>query len=256
MESKDHLLKVWRESHTVKVFDTDMYGLAKVSALLNFFQESAGNHAEYRGFGFHDMHKRGLTWVLSRMRFEINRYPRWQEKLHIETWVNHVDGYFANRHFQVLDNSNIAIAAGVSDWTILDLERKRLARVDVYKDQMPLLPGKCALSETATKIPTISGVQTIYQTQVRFGHLDMNRHVNNTQYVAWLLDSYEQDFWEKYEIEKLEINYLAETRLNQNLQIGRKKPEGEKLIFYSNIKRKDDGKEVCKAFVHWKKRKQ
>ena len=41
------------------------------------FLEAAWNHAEELGVGFHALGQHGRFWVLSRLRFEAERYPEW-----------------------------------------------------------------------------------------------------------------------------------------------------------------------------------
>ena len=77
---------IWHEEIVIKSYHLNLKGNATLPAIAYFFQDAAGNHAEARGFGFHDMLKAGTFWVLTRKKIEVVRYPKWQEKITIKTF--------------------------------------------------------------------------------------------------------------------------------------------------------------------------
>lgn len=60
-------------------------GVATLSSLGNWLQESAGRNADVLGFGENDLLQYHLTWVLTRLVLRIDRLPRAEEKLRVHT---------------------------------------------------------------------------------------------------------------------------------------------------------------------------
>ena len=69
----------------VKTYDTYPNGKLSIPSLLNFLQEAAGLHAIKLKFGMDDLNARNETWVLSRMRVEIDRWPEKGDDIVVET---------------------------------------------------------------------------------------------------------------------------------------------------------------------------
>ena len=60
--------------HKLVTSDTDFKQELKPSAILNFFQETAGINSSLLGVGYPDLRPRGLFWVLSKIYGVLRRY--------------------------------------------------------------------------------------------------------------------------------------------------------------------------------------
>lgn len=63
--------------YMVNWYEADYHGTAKVSAIFNFLQEAAWRQATNLGFGFDDLHDKGLLWVIVTMHLKMNKFPKW-----------------------------------------------------------------------------------------------------------------------------------------------------------------------------------
>ncbi|MGB5289182.1 MAG: acyl-ACP thioesterase domain-containing protein, partial [Ignavibacteriaceae bacterium] len=61
---------IWESYFKIRAFDIDSNARLKVSAIFNFFQDTASNDAERLNFGYKDFVPKGLLWVLSWMKVE------------------------------------------------------------------------------------------------------------------------------------------------------------------------------------------
>ena len=66
-------------------------GTLKHTDLCNIIQLMAGLHAELGGISFSDMQVNNQAWVLSKMRVEIKRLPKWKEIITVKTWINSLE---------------------------------------------------------------------------------------------------------------------------------------------------------------------
>jgi acyl-ACP thioesterase len=103
----------------ISSFDLNPKGRARLTAMANFFQEMAYHHANELGLGYDDMKSRKTTWVLSRMRIHMKRYPEWNELIVLETWPSGAERLFALRDFRVLDSGGEIIGMASTAWLIL-----------------------------------------------------------------------------------------------------------------------------------------
>ena len=68
----------WSKEYTLRAGDFDKYDRIMPSAVLDLFQDAAGQHAIEIGVGFDEMIKRSYLWVLTKIKFKIIfhfRYP-------------------------------------------------------------------------------------------------------------------------------------------------------------------------------------
>ena len=63
-------------------------GYLKYTELCNLFQLTAATHSEIGGISFSDMQEYNQAWVLSKMRVEIYRLPKWKDTVRVKTWIH------------------------------------------------------------------------------------------------------------------------------------------------------------------------
>lgn len=66
-------------------------GYLKYTDLCNILQLTAALHAELGGISFSDMQAHHQAWVLSRMRVEVNRLPKWRDVVTVKTWIQSLE---------------------------------------------------------------------------------------------------------------------------------------------------------------------
>jgi medium-chain acyl-[acyl-carrier-protein] hydrolase len=74
-------------------------------------QESAYLHAEHLGVGHTQLAPLQMSWVLSRMRIEISRWPKWGDTVRLRTWPSGRDRLFYYRDFEIKDGDDNPCAA-------------------------------------------------------------------------------------------------------------------------------------------------
>ena len=77
---------LWEKEYYLRAADFDKYNRIKPSAILELFQDAAGQHALEIGVGFDDMFARSYLWVLTRIKFKILSNPENYQKVIIKTW--------------------------------------------------------------------------------------------------------------------------------------------------------------------------
>jgi medium-chain acyl-[acyl-carrier-protein] hydrolase len=200
---------LYRKEFSVHSYELDFAGLARPVALLNFLQDAAGDHAAHLGWSVTDLLKKNMTWVLSRYHVRVDRFPGWGEKLAVLTWPSGRHGYFALRDFEVSDGEGNTVLAGTTSWMILDLCRKQALKID---DILPanVLVDRRALADDFAALPVLDRPERELSFRVETGHLDLNRHVNNSVYIQWALEAAPDDVLMRRRPVELEVSYRAE----------------------------------------------
>lgn len=238
-------------THSISVhsYDIDFKSRLNVFSLFNYFQEIAWEHAAILHFGLEDLSKQNLFWVLSRVRVEIERLPRWTEKITLITYPRGNDGLFAIRDYEIFDSNGVKIIAGSSSWLILDAKNRRPVRLSDLN--FPFITNdRRAISVNASKVADVksSPIRTDCLT-VRPSDIDVNFHMNNARYVEWAYNSFPILHYQDIIPKTVEVNFLAEGKPDNKINLEVYNVSDKENIV--NIKRLDDQKELCRVYFEW-----
>ncbi|MBN2697705.1 MAG: hypothetical protein JXR52_02680 [Bacteroidales bacterium] len=240
------MITPYKKSFVISSYDLNPGGQARLTALAGFFQECAYKHATELGLGYHHLQENQTFWVLSRLRIHIDRYPLWDEVIEAETWPNGMERIFAMREFRIRDHRREVIGFASSAWLVVDLKTRHAMLVKDFK-QLQTEPKESVFGEPLKKIRlpgTLSGPE---RRVVRQSDLDIVGHVNNVKYIEWSLDRLFSTLETEPFIQELEINYLNESLLSEEIEIKSDGTPGKE--FFVSGTRLSDSKEIFRSRI-------
>jgi medium-chain acyl-[acyl-carrier-protein] hydrolase len=244
----------FEKKYKVHVYETGPDGRASLYTMLNYLQDIASEHAAALGFGRDDLSRNNHFWVLSRLYVEFSYWPLWAEEILVRTLPNGIDKLFAMRNYEVLAADGKKIADGISSWLIVDMSTKKVQRPDQEHERFktPFDPAQSP-ARPADKLPAVDPEKVrLSHAKVRISDLDVNLHTNNVNYVRWICDTYDLDFTMNHSPVSIEINYLAESVVGNEITV-RTSETLPGQTFLHSILRNDDGKELCRVKIVWKR---
>ncbi len=243
---------VFLKEYAIHTYETDDRGLVKMVTLLNFLQDSAGEHAGRLGLSVRDLVKRNMTWVLSRYHILVHRYPGIGERLEVTTWPSGKGGYFATREFEIADANGGPVLTATSSWMIIGLDRKQPLKVDDIID-IPYAVDKRALDDPFASLPVPSAREAELRFRVESVHIDWNRHVNNAIYAQWALEAVPAEVLRKSRPVELEISYRAEAFYGEEvLSVVQAVPRaGAGPVYLHQILNAASGTELTRLRTRW-----
>ena len=240
------------DNYTVYSYHSDYRQQLNLVSLFNFLQESAWSHASKNAFGFDDLLNQGFFWALTRVKFTINKYPKWGDNLRIETWSKEPDPLIAYRDFEIFNETNEKLLAATTAWLIVDIKSRRPQRMAPFKDKFPHLHTRYAINEHPGKLPELpnENLTTSTKREICLSDMDMNGHVNNANYVRWVIDTFSFDFIKSHSVTEMEINFLHESQAGQHYIVNIH--EKNNLQYLCNVVRTDDNKELARMEIFFK----
>lgn len=245
----------YEKEYTVHVYETAPDGNLNIWSLFNFMQDIASEHAVKLGFGREDLMKDNNFWVLSRIYALIDRMPPLYETVTMRTWPNGTDKLFALRNFEATDSKGNHIASGTSSWLILDRNSKKIQRPDTALTHFKRNPvkGESPVRFAEKLDPVAEGAVIWPPYRIKVSDIDVNIHTNNVQYLKWICDTYGIDFVMKNVPRSVEINYLAESVFDEEIEVKTSGFDDEKMIHMHSVFRKNDNRELCRIRLEWTK---
>ena len=183
-----------------------------------FRSDSASRHAETGGFGFQDLIKENHRWVLARLAVEMNRYPKVDEDIAVETWVENINKIFTSRNFKITDSENNVIGYSRSIWSVINFDTRQVADLSTYKGIGEYLLDQDCPIDAPSKIGKVNDEEPeIYR--VRVSDLDVNRHLTSAKYIDHLLDRFSLETFDKKRVKRFEIQYINEVMYDEKISI-------------------------------------
>lgn len=245
---KNENLKKHKEYFQIGSFDTDLNGKAKLTSICNYLQEIAGMHVDLIHQGIDDLKANNMAWVLSRLRLKILQFPVWKDKIEIETWSLGTDGLFGNREFKIYNEKGETLAIASSSWLVVNTFSKRPVRPQKIVEKMPLNLEKPLFETSLEKLQIKEELFPKENILIHYSDIDINQHVNNVKYIKWIVDSCPMEFLTHKEIKQIEINFLHETKIEDELKIFQSRHTDQSEIV---IKNKNTNREHCRAIINW-----
>lgn len=190
--------------------DCDMYGHWKLSAILECMQETAGIHGTQLGCGRNLLDEFGLVWVISRVKVEMSRLPRYGETLTVETYPTAQRLLFYPRSHLFRDASGEVIGSANSLWVLLDVNQRRIVKSDEVTARMPDNRELKPAAGMPATVRLLDAQRTTHTLMPQFSEFDLNQHVNNTRYLDWCLNALGADVLKEQCIKAFDVNYDAE----------------------------------------------
>lgn len=206
------------QPHYVYWHDTDVNGHMNFAALARYLQETAWQSAEQLGYGFEAAQGMNRIWALIRQWIKIYRFPKWKEKIIIETWPRGVDGFWALRDYYIKDEKGEILSGISSSWMLINTRSRRPEKPVVTENVLPYIINLQALGANAPKIEYMGQKEMKDTHKVRYSDMDLHGHVNNSRYVEWIFDAL-STFGLVKSFTSFQINHLAETLENEELDI-------------------------------------
>ena len=210
----------WQETFSIRTTDIDCLGRAAPAAVGRCLQEAAIHHARHLRVAFDDLAPRGLTWVLTQLDLRISHWPQVDDRLAITTWPSGADTLFAYRQFIVRnETTGEESLRAATAWALLNMESRRPVRMPSFITEIenPALPD--AVENPFPRLRTPRNAMQSIAIPVLRGDMDLNRHVNNTRYLAWLMEAVPDAAWEKGMLRTFHIQYRAEARHGDPLSV-------------------------------------
>ncbi len=209
--------KIYTKQMEIPNVAVDRFGRMKASWLLACVQEVAGEHSARLGAANGVYNGKQLFWAVTRHRVEISRLPGAKETITLKTWPCPTTRVAYPRATVACDEAGNELFRVMSLWVLMDVDSRAM-----------ILPGKSGVSvegvSFGSEIAAAGSLAPLKdgnseQRRVRFTDLDVNGHMNNTQYLNWVDDLLPGTHHRDHPAREFSICYLSEALEGQTLDL-------------------------------------
>ena len=251
---QDNCVSMKTERFSVRTLEAGINNQVRLSAICNYLQEISGDHADELGVGIRDLKAKGDTWMLSRLKLNIDAVAKWHDEVIIHTWAAGISGrVIALRDFKGEDGKGNPLFTAVSEWIYVNIKTKRIGRVPAKVGEL-VPPGapRVYLPDMPLRFPKTIFPQWTSRITVRRCDQDFNGHVNNAHYVNWALEPLPMDWLTRYRVKTFDIQFRQSAFRGDLLRSEVACEEGQTLIH--RIVRVSDEALLAQSRSVWKSR--
>ena len=186
------------------------------SALFRYYQQVAGEHLDSLGLTYNDTRDKGCVFVITRMKSVFYSPIKRYDDIVIKTSSRGIKGAVFTRDYSVM-RGDALIAEASTQWTLIDIDSRRICRPSVYADYFTSNESICSFTDIK-KCRFETPLENEYLYKVVFFDIDENRHMNNTRYTDICLDAVGGLAKGEY-IREVSVDFLSEAKLEDLLLI-------------------------------------
>ncbi|MFY8065115.1 MAG: acyl-[acyl-carrier-protein] thioesterase [Flavobacterium sp.] len=211
-------------------------GYLKYTDLCNILQLTASVHAELGGISFSDMQEHHQAWVLSRVRVEIKRLPKWRDVITVKTWINSLENSRSIRCLELYDGDE-KIVGCETFWAVFNTQTRRPENLNLPHEHFEKYPNDKATEIQFSKIDISIDKTFVTEKAILLSDIDIVNHANSVKYLEWCLDCVEPKLLLNQKVESFEMNYLKEVSLEDTITIEKSHLE-KAMVFTVNANNK------------------
>lgn len=243
---------IWQEEIFVTASETDFQKRLKLSSFFVVMQDAASNHASQLGFGYYDLLKRELAWVLSRKKVCFYDFPQLNEKIIVQTWPKGVrQKLFFMRDHEITGEDGRLLARSTSAYVLVGTRARRVMLPNALDTPVPDNDGRSAIDETLEKIPAVEELDACFTVQAGYSMVDLMGHVNNARYIDWISDCFPLEDYQKRKPAWLQINFLNEVKPGEAVKLLRGPRPDDPQRWYITGMNQTSGAKAFEAEFQW-----
>ena len=231
MQINPNFTSIYEQEFELTFLNCYPNGLLKYTDLCNFIQVVAGNHADLGGISYSDMQTKNQAWVVSRMRVEISKLPKWRDIVTMKTWIKSLENSRSIRCMEMYLNGE-KIMGCETYWVVINTKTRRPENLALNHEHFELFDIN-ATTKATEKISTNDILEKVGNKKVVFSDLDIVNHANNVKYLEWCLDYENPKNLLFSKVKAFDMNFMRELNLNDEAEIKKNAQENESTFTLS-----------------------
>lgn len=215
------------QNFRVDIHHCDSNANLRVTEMLRFMQQCSSSQLENSAISQEKLVKMGKTYVLCRLNISIYKSVHPGEEIEVSTWPCESRGLSLTRCYQVRVDGSI-VAEAITVWGVVDIETRRLCRVSSLPVDLECEEPLELDSPSRVYIPSELNLNLVGERTVVYSDLDINSHVNNTNYADMICDFLPE--MQQKRVIMMGISYVSEAKLGEVLKVYMTKSEGQYYI--------------------------
>lgn len=201
-------------------YDCDCNNRLKISSAMKYMQQTSSEQLEYLGFSVEKLLAEDMVFLLSKMCVKVHRMPVCNERLVVGTAATTPRGARFVREFVLDSLSGERMISALSLWILVNPATRKILRPAKFPYDMSFQKEQLDGVIDDISFPKQEGLERPHvKIPVRYSHIDVNHHVNNTVYADFVCDLLPYDQLSAQGIDTLVISFQNEAKWGDVVEI-------------------------------------
>ncbi|MCM1404261.1 MAG: thioesterase [Prevotella sp.] len=194
-----------------------------LQACMGLFQDIATEHCIPLGWDHASfLAKNHAFWVVTKIKLQIEQMPTVNDVVTLKTWMTEPSVVRFERDCSISLGKQRLVNAKM-EWVVLDADthRPRALKTIDYPQGLKYLPERAMESGFEQISLDVKNAQKCYRRTIYYGDTDLNHHTNNCVYSRFVLDCFDEQFWDSQRLTAYEIHFINESHAGEVLDFYR-----------------------------------
>ncbi len=202
----------------LRYFEMNEFGVASPTTILTLLEETAADHCYSIDYGLYKLEKENIGWVLVSGIMQIDKYPKYKDKITIRTWISKYSAIKGLRENLIYDEQNNIIGRAKGLWVFFDIGKRMPVRIfNDIKEKWSFCSEESIEHNITKKIEAVNNPDYELKFEAHKYDTDMIKHVNNIRYLQWALESVPDEIIENYYLYSIDGRFTAEAKYGQTI---------------------------------------
>ncbi len=214
-------MEEYKKIYKVQYYDVDRDNYIKMNRLFEIMTAIATEHSAVHKIDAKRLMDKGMSWVVYDINLDFSDNGRLREKdITVKSFVKNVKGIYMLRYFAFYHQGNL-IGKAVSKWLLIDIIKRKIIKIpkdiiatfmsniDATEEQKSIMDSINMIKQKDEKIIEDEDIK-VKNMEIRYGDIDENRHVTNSVYPLWAMESIARDTLKSHKIFSVQITYKKE----------------------------------------------
>jgi len=195
----------------------DNHAYLRMDGIFNILQTMLTEYLkQYKADNISIKNNFNAAWLITKVLVKINKMPLWGTNITVKSYVVQKKSAKIILETIAKDKDENILFVAHDEMCPINLEKRRIIRLtDIEFD--PILLESNYLDNF--EIIATDNLELSDSFNVKYIDIDFTNHTNNVSYIRYIINDLGLDFFEKYNITKIDVRYLAESRINDKLSI-------------------------------------
>lgn len=202
--------KKFIKNYDIHYYEVDYRLQSTITTIVNFMGDIGTEQSEKLGAGIEYLNSKNMTWVFYQYDITVNRYPKYGERLRVETEPSGFRKFYATRDYIFYDDNNEKVVEAKAIFFLIDTNKRRAMRVPEDQYEIYGIETELGKEFKIDRIEKLEEAMYSKQFKTRYSDIDSNKHVNNTKYIEWAIETLPLDLVKDYELKRIIVTFEKE----------------------------------------------
>ncbi|MEG0570408.1 MAG: thioesterase [Oscillospiraceae bacterium] len=222
----------------MRFYDCDNKANARISSVMKYIADIAGLDYKEKGYSHEWLWENGYVFLLSKVSLRINKIPKSEEKIVIETWEKGTKGPLFYRDINIYSQEGEKLVEASTAWILANPVSRKILRPEEFSGKTHEHPEKAAQVLEVGKIKNDCDLIFRGIRKIVYSDIDANNHVYNAVYADIACDFLPHEIMDK-EVTDFRINFKHEAVLDDEISMFYSK-NGDTVYVYGEV-----NEEIC-----------